>query len=331
MTAPLFINGRFRLQGLSGVQRFAAEITAQLPEAVVLTPPPGRLAGHLWEQWHLPRAAQAGLLLNLGNTAPLLRRGRQAVVIHDAGVFDTPESYSLSFRLFYRTMHRVLARNGTRILTVSAFSRGRLARALGLPEEAIGIVPEGGEHILRPASDAQVLSRHGLLPGRYALVVGTGAAHKNLTVLAGAVDWLAARGMTLALAGARDAAVFRDGGALAGARPLGRVSDGELRALYENAFCLLFPSRYEGFGIPPLEAMCCGCPVLAARAGAVPEVCGEAALWFDPQDPRSLLAGLEALPERREGLRQAGFARARLYSWPAAAARLLTLAEEARA
>jgi glycosyltransferase involved in cell wall biosynthesis len=111
-------------------------------------------------------------------------------------------------------------------------------------------------------------------------------------------------------------------------RLLGRVTDGELRALYENALCLVFPSRYEGFGIPPLEAMWCGCPVLASRAGAVPEVCGEAALWFDaegPATPEAALARLLDEPGLADTLRHAGAARAKLYSWDAAAGRLLEL------
>ena len=136
--------------------------------------------------------------------------------------------------------------------------------------------------------------------------------------------------MVLAVAGGVEGGAFSGtadatGG---GVRLLGRVTDAELRALYENALCLVFPSRYEGFGLPPIEAMWCGCPVLAADAGAVPEVCGEAALWFDAQGPRSPAAAIARLldePGLAEHLAEAGRARARAYSWPAAAARLLDL------
>jgi glycosyltransferase involved in cell wall biosynthesis len=183
----------------------------------------------------------------------------------------------------------------------------------------------------RNPAETAVLAEHGLQPGRYALAVGTQAAHKNLAALQGAASLLEQHGMTLALAGARDASVFRAAGASA-ARPLGRVSDAALRALYENALCLLFPSRYEGFGLPPLEAMWCGCPVIAGRAGALPEVLGDAALWFAPDDPAGLasqLATLIAEPARRQRMADAGRARAQHYSWPAAAARLLQLAQDA--
>jgi glycosyltransferase involved in cell wall biosynthesis len=344
----LAINGRFLTQGVTGVQRFAAEVTQALARAgapLRVLAPPGALErlgevpvervgtrrGQAWEQLDLPRAAGGDLLLNLGNTAPLRHR-RQVVVIHDAGVFDTPESYSLAFRAWYRTLHLALPRLGARIVTVSDFSRGRLAARLRLDPDSIAVMPEGGEHVLRVAADDGVLARHGLAAQRYALAVGTRAAHKNLAALRDVAALLAARGMVLAVAGGVQGGVF-SGPADAqgtGVALLGRVSDAELRALYENALCLVFPSRYEGFGIPPLEAMWCGCPVLAARAGAVPEVCDEAALWFDAEGPETQAAALTRLldePGLAETLRAAGRARAALYSWDAAARRLLELLE----
>lgn len=349
----IVINGRFLTQGVTGVQRFAAEIAAaadalagrgEWPVARVLHPAEARESGlrHLrvaavgahggqrWEQLELPQALQGDFLVNLGNTAPLLAGAKQAVVIHDAGAFDTPDSYSFAFRTWYRFLQRRLARSGARLLTVSEFSRGRIAAALGVDQASIGVLPEGGEHILRVAAEDAVLAKHGLAPARYALVVGNPAAHKNLAALTAAAEVLGAHGLTLAVAGAADPAVFRAGGGVAAevARVLGRVSDAELRALYANALCLVFPSRYEGFGLPPLEAMVCGCPVVAAHAGAVPEVCGEAALWFDPAQPATLREALERLVGEdglRDGMRAAGLARAARFTWERAARELLAL------
>jgi glycosyltransferase involved in cell wall biosynthesis len=356
--AALLLNGRFLTQAMTGVQRFATEITraadalamagAWPPTRVLVPPgtalpgyaalklaPVGRGGGQLWEQRDLPRAVRDGMLLNLGNTAPLRVPGaQQAVVIHDAGVFDTPESYSLPFRAWYRLLHHGLARRGARLLTVSAFSQARIAQRLGIPPHRIGVVPEGAEHALRVPADAGVLARHGLAPGRFALVVGTAAAHKNLRALAAAAALLGRHGMVLAVAGGDAGGLFRaaDGAGGAAVRPLGRVTDAELRALYEAALALVFPSRYEGFGLPPVEAMACGCPVVAARSGAVPEVCGEAALWFDAADPDGAAAALARLLDEQglgPRLRQAGLARAAPFTWRAAAQRLLDLIREA--
>jgi len=344
----LYLNGRFLSQGLTGVQRYAREVAlalAAMPErpAMTLLAPPdardldafaalaprvvGPATGQAWEQLVLPRVARDGVLLNLGNTGPLLAGAAQAVVIHDAGVFDTPESYGRAFRTWYRGLQRGLVLRGARILTVSRFSAGRLAHHLGVEAPA---TLEGGEHILRVEANASVLRRHALEPGRYALVVGTGAAHKNLAALHAAMAELRSRGLVLAVAGAKDAAVFRGGVDAPGeVRALGRVSDAELRALYEGALCLLFPSRYEGFGLPPLEAMWCGCPVIAGPAGAVPEVCGDAALYCDAERPASLGTLVSSLADDaalRARLAVAGRARAAGFSWEMAARRLLGFA-----
>ena len=352
MTA-VFLNGRFLSQPVTGVQRFSAEVVAAIdrlvaagewPESAVLAPRSGRpgmearfagrhlrlrlrevghLRGHLWEQTELAAAARGGLLVSLGNTAPVLAGRRQVVVIHDAGIFDTPDSYSLRFRAWYKAVLRGLARTGAQIVTVSDFSRRRIAACLGLAAGQIAVMREGAEHVLRVAPDPAVLARHGLHPGRFALVVGSRVAHKNLAALRTAAALLGQRGMAVAVAGGADRDVFRGTeGAGPAAHRLGRVSDRELRALYDGAACLLFPSRYEGFGLPPVEAMACGCPVLAARGGAVEEICTDHALYFDSGDPAAAAGALRRLldePGLAAALRTRGRAHAATLTWTGAA------------
>jgi glycosyltransferase involved in cell wall biosynthesis len=333
VTRPVLVNARFETQAMSGVQRFAGEMCRALGEGC--TAPamlrPGRIGGHGWEQFVLPFPAAGGVLVNLGNTAPVLA-GRQVVVIHDAGVFATPEAYSWAFRRWYAALHWLLARGRARIVTVSEFSRGEVARALGVSATGIAVLGEGAEHVLRQPAAAAVLERNGLTPGRFVLAVGNLAAHKNLLGLQATAAMLAARGMVLAITGGLDAGVFASAALPTPACRVGRVDDAELRALYEAAACYVFPSRYEGFGLPAVEAMGCGCPVVAARAGALPEVCGDAAVYADPADGVEFARAVASVLDDAglaASLRRRGLARAAGMTWAAAASRLRAVIEDA--
>jgi glycosyltransferase involved in cell wall biosynthesis len=340
----LLLNGRFLAQDLTGVQRFAIEMARALSlqgPVEVLAPPDareeaglavrriGRLRGQAWEQLDLPRHARCGVLVNLGNTAPLAWR-RQVVVIHDAATMAFPSAYGWRFRTWYRWMQRGLARRGARLATVSAFSRAQVARHLGVDPAAIVVVGEGAEHLLRQPADTGLHARLGL-DGPYVLSVGSLAPHKNLAALGVTARMLAARGATLVLTGAADPRLFAAAALPEPARHVGRIDDAGLRALYERAACFVFPSLHEGFGLPAVEAMACLCPVVAARAGALPEVCGDAALLADPHDPDAIAAAVARVldePALADRLREAGKARAAGFTWAAAARRLADVAGE---
>lgn len=347
----LYINGRFTTQTLSGVQRFAAELTAAMQQRCgettrLLVPRPkaadafpagaeavGRLQGQAWEQWDLPAAARDGVLINLGNTAPLRAR-RQIVVIHDAGVFSTPDAYSWKFRLWYKTLQRALIKSGTRIVTVSEFSRDEIIRHLGAAPNQVAVMPEGADHGGRIVAQPDILTAQGLEQGGFVLVVGTLAAHKNLRALGALAQTLAQRRVPLVIVGSLGGAVFRDSGAAnlpQPARYIGHVSDGQLKALYQAAACFVFPSRYEGFGLPAVEAMASGCPVVAADIPALHEVCGDAALYCDPRSPQDIAARVALLlddPARQAWQREAGLAQTRTMTWARAADVLLGILKQ---
>jgi glycosyltransferase involved in cell wall biosynthesis len=342
-----YIKGRFLTQDATGVQRFAYEVLnaldkrledpSFLPDTkfVVLTPAPvprapgwrhievrtGTLGlqGHLWEQIELPLLARGGTLVTLSGMPSLLKL-HQVTVLHDAGVFDIPHSYARSFRIWYRFGYKTAASRGHQLFTVSEFSRSRLCDVLGVSSDKFAIASCGADHICRIDEDRRIFERFPhLLSERFVLSVGSHAPHKNFAM----IDRLAARYPTT---GVRFVVV---GGS--GAKPfpgtqcdrtsflaLGRVSDGELKALYRNATCFVFPSVYEGFGIPALEAMLMECPVVASNRSSLPEICGDAAVFFDPESVDDLQRALDSVlscEATREKLRAAGLQRAQDFTW----------------
>ena len=356
----VFINGRFLSQAVTGVQRYAREavkaLDALLAEGgraaagvscAILAPrgvggcpaagdipllEVGRLRGHLWEQVELPAHSRRGLLVSLANAAPLARR-RQMVTIHDAGVFAEPRAYSLAFRTWYRVLLGGLARRARAIITDSRFSRDEILRYCPAASGKIRVISPGGDHLLAVEGDEGVFRRLSVGERPYLLAVGSRNPLKNLAGLAAALHRLGDGGPLLVIAGREDPRVFGSSPPISGDRVrwAGYVSDGELRALYQRAQCLVHPSFYEGFGLPPLEAMSCGCPVVASRAASLPEVLGDAALYCDPRSPEDIarrIAELSADPGLRDELRRRGAARAAGFRWRDCAGGLLAAIEE---
>ncbi|HEX6705412.1 MAG TPA: glycosyltransferase family 1 protein [Albitalea sp.] len=354
----VYINGKFTAQRITGVQRAARELVAALDRRlgegaapshtrwVLLCPPTGNLpvlrhievhclgwrwmAPTAWEQLLLPLACGRGLLLGLSGSAPALK-GHQVCTWYDAAVFDHPGAYRKSFVAWYRFLFRRLGRAAALVLTSSEFSRGRLMHHLGVPARRIQVVHGGGEHLCATPADASIVERLGLRPGRYFVAVGSASANKNHGALVQAFAMLAAADTRLVIVGAADARVFT--GAAVGVAAhdtrivrAGPVSDAELKGLYAQAAALVFPSLYEGFGLPPLEAMSCGCPVIASDAGALPEVCADAALYVDPRSVAAIAGAMQSVldhPALRERLKRDGARRVAELTWSRSAGTLL--------
>jgi glycosyltransferase involved in cell wall biosynthesis len=317
------INARAAVrEQIGGVERLAREMAVRLPalrpDRYRVIRPPRALAhgaGHAWEQALLPAGASGcALIYSPANLAPVLSR-RNVVVIHDVAAIRHPEAYSRAYVSYQRLMLPAIARHARRVITVSEFSKRELVAVLGAAPERIAVVPEGVEERFRRDADPTGAIRRYGLEKPYALVVGTVSARKNLAALTSAARALRERGAELVLAGS-ERAYLRAGEVPI--RRLGYVPDDELPGLYAGAQALAMPSVHEGFGLPCLEAMACGTPVVAAAAGALPETVGDAGLLVDGADPEAFATALlaAALDETtRSRLIEAGLRRAAEFSW----------------
>jgi glycosyltransferase involved in cell wall biosynthesis len=308
---------------LGGVERWARELAARLPVLrpggyVVLRPPPRFVhrAGHAWEQLVLPvRARRAPLLLCPANLAPAAHP-RTVLVLHDAAALRHPAWYSGLYADWQRRLLPVLARRARRIVTVSEFSRRELAELLDVEPADVTVVTGGVDERFRPNADPAPARAVLGLTRPYVLCVASQTARKNLSALAPAAEALARHGLDLVVAGGHRPQFAAEQG-LAELRLLGHVDDALLPGVYAGAEAFVLPSRYEGFGLPVLEAMASGTPVVAADAGALPETCAGAARLVEPEPEPLRAALLELLedPAEQERLRAAGLARAAPLTW----------------
>jgi glycosyltransferase involved in cell wall biosynthesis len=353
VSRPVVFNGKFLSARPTGVQRVARCLLEAMDRLLLQAESPprdwslacpsnaerpidltciqrqtvGRATWQAWEQLELPAAAAGKVLVNLCNTSPLSAR-RSVTMIHDAQVFLTPRSNSWLFGAWYRFALPRIGAAAARIITVSRFSRDRLVEYGIASADRITVIHNGADHLLAIPAEPAILDRLSLRDRPYVLASANTQQHKNIALLFAAWARPGMEDVDLVLAGPHDRAAFAaaEHSPPPGVVFAGHVGDGELRALYEGALCFAFPSTTEGFGLPPLEAMTLGCPALVAPCGAVPEVCGGAALYREADDAAGWAEAVLEL-QRNKILRACqiavGLKHATRFRWADAATQLL--------
>jgi glycosyltransferase involved in cell wall biosynthesis len=342
-TRRILVNTRVLDAPITGIQRCTKELLARWNGYNDTISPKScarGILGHVWEQLILPSALGNRLLFSPSNTGPL--RENQVVMIHDMAVFDSPETFSPLFVAWYQLLLPKLARCVRRIITPSEFVKERVALHTKVDRSKIVVIPNGvasqfcPEAILGLGRAADILQ----IPSRnYILAVGSMEKRKNLPRLFQAWDavrsrlpedlWLVVVG---AKANTRVFAGMRLDNIPARVFLAGHVEESLLPCLFSGALLLIYVSYYEGFGLPPLEAMASGTPVLASDCSSLPEVVGDAGILVDPFNVEGIGRAIHLLvenPSLRAALRNKGLLRAKRFSWDESAKRTWTVLQEA--
>lgn len=335
----IYINARFLTQPITGVQRFSIELSKRLSELdyVRFVAPKnilhhdlaeylkveicGTNTGQLWEQWELPKYLMSKgnpLLINFANTAPLFYKNK-ILTIHDLAFLVNPSWFSLKFRLFYKFLVPRAAKRALLIFTVSNYIKSEILEKLKVHENKVKVIYNGvGDAFLK-----DIRSNKNRSNNKYLLSVASQDPRKNLITLVRAFRELPDENIRLYLVGGshnsfsnnnlrheikKDSRIFM----------MGRVTDDDLLNLYQNAELFIYPSLYEGFGIPIIEAMSQGVPVLVSDIEVFKEVCGNAAYYFSPYNTMDLKKGIQCLlkdQNKRAELIMQGKIRCKLFTW----------------
>jgi glycosyltransferase involved in cell wall biosynthesis len=359
---PYVINARFVAKRTTGVQRSAHEIVSRLlsddhgrytlvsPKFDSASDPSLPIEqrgyiryGHLWEQIELPRIVRSmgsDAVLYCPETSGPLAVVRQVMTMHDLFPVENPEWFSRAFSAWYRWLLPRLVKRVAYILANSEYTRQRLLERFSLPEDKVVLCPFAQGERFAPTSEEEV-ERFRVeqgLPKRYLLSIGNIAPRKNLATLATAWKQTMARreGVELIIAGGVNKAVFNTAGSGADAlrdptiRLLGFFPDEKLPLLYQGAEAYAFPSLAEGFGLPILEAMACGTPVICSDTTAMPETAGGAARLVPPREAEAWVEAIDSVLSEdhiRRRMRSDGLKRAAHFSWSCTAGIVRTTLE----
>ncbi len=297
------INGKFYAMEITGVQRFAREIVLELDKIAdnldieIVVPANGKdipllknikivktslKKSILWEQLWLPLYLMMNkrIGLHLCHVAPILKP--DIVCVHDANVLINPQWFTRKIRIWYSLILYLCAKFAKKIITVSEFSKKELINVLNIPEMRITPIVEGWQHLNKIIADDSTLNKYSLKKGEYYFTLGTRAPHKNIRWI---YDYAQKHPNTIfVVSGFSDNHIYGkiDVDIPENMKFLGYISDEELKSLMQNCRAFVFPSFYEGFGIPPLEALCMGTQVVASSIPVMHEIFGNTVHYIDP-------------------------------------------------
>lgn len=340
----IVVNTRSLKSDLTGVQRYTSEVFMRLcdhMDEISTVKKKSGFYGHLWEQFCLPAKLNGRTLFSPSNTGPISVK-KQVVTIHDVAALDHPERLNPKFAAWYRYLTPRLVRRVARVITISEYSKERLLTHVPMDERRVIVIPNGVDARFRPQPSkfvGEMRTRLGLPCERYVLCVGTLEPRKNIPrllqawarIVSSLPDdiWLILTGKQ----GQENMFAKLSGMDVLPPRVFftGHVADELLPGLYAGAMVFAFPSLYEGFGLPPLEAMASGVPVLTGNLTSLPEVVGGAGIMVDPTSVDDISDGLLELVENhslREELISKGLARAAQFDWDEAARRTWSVLQE---
>ena len=314
----IIINGRFLTQNITGVQRVAYELIYELDKVnslkIKILAPKCELnkiklknikiykigigKGHFWEQFILPLFLKRNdILINLCSTAPILKTG--VVLIHDISPVKNPTFFSKGFSIFYKVLNKIIIKTSKKILTVSKFSKNEIIDYYKIRTSKIDIIYNSWQHMERIIEDEKVLEKLIIKNKEFYLGVSSINPNKNFKYIIELAKIYPEK--TFVIAGKLNQKVF-GGVELEKVENLvwaGYVTDEELKALYKNTSGFIYPSFYEGFGIPPLEALACGCKkVYVSNTSCLPEIFEDSVIYLNPYKVEKILNEIEIVREK---------------------------------